>query len=111
MISGGSIRAAIVLLVLASSWPAEAACILYEHADFEGRQVQIGHTQTLSTLGAMDNKASSVRVDPSCIMIGYDLPGLKGPSRTWGAGSYGHLSPGWDDVISSVRCNCRPEKK
>ena len=90
---------------------ASAACVLFEHAGFQGRTFEIKSNQALEALAEMDDKASSIRVGGACILIAYDQPGFKGPSRTWGPGDYASLPAGWNDVISSARCNCRPETR
>ena len=104
-------RLAIVAhVMIVSIAPASADCWLYEHQAFQGHQVQIKAYEVLAQLGAMDNKASSIRVERGCILIAFDQPDLKGPPRTWGTGNYARLPSGWNDVISSARCNCRIAK-
>jgi hypothetical protein len=88
---------------------AMADCWLFEEKNFGGQSMQIKDNQVASQLGELDNKTSSVKVTPQCILIGYDLPGLAGPPQTWGPGQHPDLPPGWDDVISSAKCSCRPQ--
>ena len=91
-----------------SATTATADCWLFEHEAFQGQAFAMKANQVVDYLGDMDNKASSIRVGPGCLLIAHDLPGLQGPSQTWGPGDYSSLPVEWNDVISSAQCNCRP---
>ena len=85
-------------------------CIAYEDGNFEGISLALNMNQSLPNLAAnIDNRISSVRVRPGCILVGFADANFKGQSQTWGPGDYPTLPKGWDDVISSVQCSCRPQ--
>src|SRR5580704_15239624 len=85
-------------------------CIVYENNNFEGLALALNMNQSMPALGAsIDNRISSVRVRPGCILVGFADANFKGPAQTWGPGDYATLRKGWDDVISSVQCSCRPQ--
>ena len=85
-------------------------CIAYENGNFDGVTLALSMNQSLPLLGAsIDNKISSVRVRPGCILVGFADANFKGQSQTWGPGDYATLPKGWDDVISSVQCSCHPQ--
>ncbi len=85
-------------------------CIVYENKNFNGGTLALKMNQSLSALADnIDNKISSVRVRPGCILVGFADANFKGASQTWGPGDYPALPKGWDDVISSVQCSCSPE--
>ena len=96
-------------------WPATASqagdqCVAYENGNFDGLTVALSMNQSLPVLAtSIDNKISSVRVRPGCILVGFADANFKGQSQTWGPGDYPTLPKGWDDVISSVQCSCRPQ--
>lgn len=81
--------------------------MLFEHENFQGQKFEVGQSQAVESIGNLDNRASSVKVAPGCLLIAFDQPGLQGPTRTWGPGKYESLPSEWNDVISSARCNCR----
>ena len=85
-------------------------CIVYENRNFDGHALALDVNQSLPVLRAsLDNKISSVRVQPGCILVGFADANFKGPSQTWGPGDYATLPKRWDDVISSAQCNCSPQ--
>ena len=85
-------------------------CIVYENGNFDGTVLALDINQYLPALGAtIDNKISSVRVRPGCILVAFADTNFKGQSQTWGPGDYPTLPKGWDDIISSVQCSCRPQ--
>lgn len=85
-------------------------CIVYEHKNFNGETLALKMNQSVPALADnIDNKISSVRVRPGCILVGFADANFKGASQTWGPGGYPVLPKGWDDVISSVQCSCSSE--
>ncbi len=58
-------------------------------------------------LGAMNDKVSSVKIGPRCLMQAYADPNFKGYADDVRPGEHPRLAEGWDDQISSARCNCR----
>ncbi len=86
---------------------ADDNCIVYENKHFQGVTLTLKMNQSVPALAeSIDNKISSVRVRPGCILVGFANPNFKGPSQTWGPGDYPTLPKGWDDAISSVQCSC-----
>ena len=84
-------------------------CIVYENGNFNGTVLALDMNQDVPALAAtIDNKISSVRVRPGCILVAFADANFKGQSQTWGPGDYTTLPKGWDDVISSVQCSCHP---
>ena len=82
-------------------------CIVYENGNFDGTVLALNMNEYLPVLEtSIDNKLSSVRVRPGCILVAFADANFKGQSQTWGPGDYATLPKGWDDVISSVQCSC-----
>jgi Beta/Gamma crystallin len=96
--------------ILATTARADDHCIVYENKNFEGVTLALNMNQSVLALPeAIDNKISSVRVHEGCILVGFADANFKGQSETWGPGDYAMLPKGWNDVISSVQCNCRQQ--
>ena len=58
-------------------------CIAYENGNFDGVTLALSMNQSLPLLGAsIDNKISSVRVRPGCILVGFADANFKGQSQT-----------------------------
>jgi hypothetical protein len=100
-------RASIALFGAALAAHAEAACNLYEHRDFLGASLTINDNQALAHLGSLNDKVSSIIVSPGCLLVAYADPQFAGAVTTFSAGKHALLPDGWDDEISSARCNCR----
>lgn len=94
-------------LLLSAVASAQAACEIYEGPAFSGPTLTIADNGSRSDLGAMNDKVSSVKIGPQCLMQAYADPEFKGAQTTFGPGNHAHLGEGWDDQISSARCNCR----
>ena len=89
---------------------ADNDCIVYENKNFQGVTLALKMNHSVPALSAsIDDKISSVRVRPGCILVGFADANFKGASQTWGPGDYPVLPKGWDDVISSVQCSCSSE--
>ena len=86
---------------------AHAACQIYEGPAFSGPAITIADNGKAPDLGAMNDKVSSVKIGPQCLMQAYADPYFKGAQTTFGPGDHPRLAEGWDDQISSARCNCR----
>jgi hypothetical protein len=84
-----------------------ADCELFEHKDFGGATIGVERNQSLSRLGALNDRVSSVKVGPQCLMVAFAEEGYRGTTTTFGPGNYASLPEGWDDEISSLHCNCR----
>jgi beta/gamma crystallin len=107
-------RIALTLTIVGVHIPSAAHagdnCIVYENKNFNGETLALSMNQSVPALADnIDNKISSVRVRPGCILVGFADANFKGASQTWGPGDYPALPRGWDDVISSVQCSCSPE--
>ncbi len=85
-----------------------AACMLFENSNYGGQSHAMAPNTSTAALGAMDDKASSVKVARDCILVGYDAADFSGPAQTFGPGDYPELPTGWNDRVSSARCSCRP---
>jgi len=86
---------------------AKAACSMYEHRQFLGASLTLDDNQVLAHLGSLNDRVSSIVVSPGCLLIAYADPQFAGATTTFSAGKHATLPDGWDDVISSARCNCR----
>lgn len=87
-----------------------SGCTAYEHQNFAGEKLALEPNKPLPALPkTMDDRISSVRVPRGCLLVGYADPQFKGASQTWGPGDYAELPAGWDDVVSSLQCNCQPQ--
>mgnify|MGYP000856856375 CR=1 FL=1 len=94
-------------LIFFAAARAHAACVVYEGPAFSGPNLTIADNAGRADLGAMNDKVSSVKVGPQCLMQAYADTEFKGAQTTFGPGNHPHLGEGWDDQISSARCNCR----
>jgi hypothetical protein len=94
-------------LLLAATQSAEAGCSVYEHRDFLGATLTIENNQALAHLGSLNDRISSIVISPGCLLIAYADPEFAGAVTTFSAGKHPTLPDGWDDQISSARCNCR----
>jgi Beta/Gamma crystallin len=96
--------------VCAAAARAGGHCIVYENKNFDGITIELNMNQSVPALPeSIDTKISSVRVRQGCILVEFADTNFKGQSETWGPGDYAMLPEGWNDVISSVQCNCRPQ--
>ncbi len=96
-----------IALLLAAAPSAEAGCSVYEHRDFLGATLTIENNQALAHLGNLNDRISSIVISPGCLLIAYADPEFAGAVTTFSAGKHATLPDGWDDQISSARCNCR----
>src|SRR6266545_5095157 len=88
-------------ICMAPSRHAAAAYFLFEHPNFEGATIDIPANHPIHQIPeSLDNRASSIRVAPGCVLIAFHEADFKGPAQTWGPGDYPKLPPDWDDVIS-----------
>lgn len=94
-------------LLITTAASAHAACEIFEGTAFSGPNLTISDNASRADLGAMNDKVSSVKIGPQCLMQAYADTEFKGAQTTFGPGNHSHLGEGWDDQISSARCNCR----
>jgi Beta/Gamma crystallin len=93
--------------IVATAPVAGADCEIFEHKDFGGQSIAIDGNRSLPRLGALNDRVSSVKVGPQCLMVAFAEEDYRGTTTTFGPGNYATLPEGWDDVISSLHCNCR----
>jgi hypothetical protein len=98
---------ACAVLVLVAAHSAEAGCSVFEHRDFLGASLTLDNNQALAHLGDLNDRVSSIVISPGCLLIAYADPQFSGAVTTFSAGKHATLPDGWDDQISSARCNCR----
>jgi hypothetical protein len=104
----GFLRMGIMLLIgLASATGAMASCTVYEHRHFLGESLKVADNGAVEHLGSLNDRVSSMIVSSDCLLIAYADPQFSGATTTFSAGKHPSLPDGWDDQISSVRCNCR----
>ena len=80
---------------------------MYDHKNFQGEALTIEKNRALSHLGALNDRVSSIKVAPQCLLVAYADPQFGGVTTTFSAGEHASLPAGWDDQISSARCTCR----
>jgi hypothetical protein len=97
----------LVVAMLVSASAARAACQMFEHKDFTGEALTIDPNRALGHLGALNDRVSSIKVSTQCLLVAYADAQYVGATTTFGPGEYAALPDGWDDRISSARCNCR----
>jgi hypothetical protein len=100
-----------ILIVLCSTLTATSAmaapCEVFEHKNFTGGSIAIERNQSLPQLGALNDRVSSIKVAPQCLMVAYADEQYRGATTTFSQGEHSSLPDGWDDEISSLHCNCR----
>jgi hypothetical protein len=103
-----SVRKIVLFLVCAlSATTAEAACKMYDHRNFLGQSLGIDNNKAMAHLGELNDRVSSIIVEPQCLLVAYAEPQFTGATTTFSAGEHATMPEGWDDQISSARCNCR----
>jgi hypothetical protein len=84
---------------------ADAACTVYEHADFRGRSRTIDANQSVPWLGrGWNDIISSVRTSRNCTLRVYEHRDLGGRSAEFQTTSF--VGRGWNDRISALECEC-----
>ena len=92
---------------LATATAANAECRMFEHKDFLGEVIVLGNNQSLSHLGALNDRVSSISVAQQCLLVAYADAEYAGATTAFSPGQHASMPDGWDDRISSARCNCR----
>jgi hypothetical protein len=98
---------ALACAALASTQALGAACEVFEHRNFAGASLAIEGSQSLPRLGTLNDRVSSIKVAPQCLLVAYADEDYRGLATTFSQGEHASLPDGWDDEISSLRCNCR----
>jgi len=93
--------------MFASASACAAACQMFDHKDFRGESLTIESNRALPHLGAFNDRVSSIKVAPQCLLVAYADAQYAGATTTFSPGEHAALPDGWDDQISSARCNCR----
>ena len=101
------VNLALTTFLFVAAPAARAECQLYEHQAFSGMSMAITDAVGRSDLGELNDKISSIKVSPQCLLVAFADPGFKGATTTFSPGEHPSLQAGWDDQISSARCNCR----
>src|SRR5438105_11053882 len=98
------IRVTSILLgsFFAAAQASAAPCEVFEHTNFSGPFIAIERNQSLPRLGALNDRVSSIKVGLQCLVVAFG-----GATTTFGPGEHPTLAEGWDNQISSLRCNCR----
>ncbi|WFP73549.1 beta/gamma crystallin-related protein [Mesorhizobium sp. WSM4906] len=85
----------------------EAACVLFENANFRGRSLEMGPDDATSFGGGFWNdRVSSVLVRPGCTLVAYEHSGMRGRSIELDRRVRNFGGSGWNDRISSAECYC-----
>lgn len=103
-----SVRTAAFAVVAALAGGAAVAqeCVMYEHANYNGRRAAVFGGQEFSALGGRwRKKVSSVKTASGCVLELYDRTGFRGDGITV-KGAVRHLGRGWNDRAVSARCEC-----
>ncbi len=96
-----------VAALLASAPAAQASCQVFEHRDFGGESLTIDGNRGLAQLGTLNDRISSIKVSAGCLLVAFADAQFAGATTTFSPGQHAALPEGWDDRISSARCNCR----
>jgi hypothetical protein len=91
-------------------WAAQALaapCEVFEHRNFSGQFIALERNQSMPRLGALNDRVSSIKVGSQCLAVAFADEDYRGGTTTFGRGEHPTLPEGWDDQISSLRCNCQ----
>ena len=96
----GTLFTFVWIFLLISDWCAK----LIEYSDYNGWEKVVGETSQLDLNGKYNDKVSSVRVNPGCILILFKHHNNNGEldSLTCDVPSLG----AYDDQVSSLSCTC-----
>lgn len=87
----------------------ERGCRIFEHVNFAGRAYAFSGRGDAPAYGAFwNNRVSSVQVDRGCRLTAWEGRGYRGAVRIFDPGDYTNAGRGWNDRISSSRCECGP---
>ena len=97
----------IAICCTGAAMPSFAGCEIFEHVNFAGHSLAVEPNQSLPRLGALNDKISSLKIASQCLLVAYADENYRGMTTTFGPGDWATLPAGWDDEISSLKCNCR----
>lgn len=85
-----------------------AACVLFEHANFRGRALEMGPDDAVNFRGRQfwNDRVSSVVVRRGCTLVAYEHSGRRGRSIELNRRVRDFGGSGWNDRISSAECYC-----
>ncbi|AZO12389.1 MULTISPECIES: beta/gamma crystallin-related protein [unclassified Mesorhizobium] len=86
----------------------EAACVLFEHANFRGRSFEMGPDDAVNFRRGQfwNDRISSVLVRRGCTLVAYEHTGMRGGSIELNRRVRDFGGTGWNDRISSAECYC-----
>ncbi|MDX8515301.1 beta/gamma crystallin-related protein [Mesorhizobium captivum] len=85
----------------------EAACVLFENANFRGRSLEMGPDDAVNFRGGFWNdRVSSVLVRRGCTLVAYENAEKRGRSIELNRRVRDFGGSGWNDRISSAECYC-----
>ncbi|MFD2058624.1 peptidase inhibitor family I36 protein [Mesorhizobium calcicola] len=86
----------------------EPACILFEHANFRGRTLEMEADDAVSFRGGQfwNDRVSSVFVRRGCTLIAYEDARMGGDSIEIRRRVRNFADGDWNDRISSAECTC-----
>jgi hypothetical protein len=85
---------------------AAAACVAYEHSDFQGEALRFRRGEEIASIGqAWNDRISSIRCRPNCNLEAFEHVNFQG-ARIEFAGEASRVPLGWNDRISALRVNC-----
>ncbi len=100
----------ILIILYTFMWAAQASaapCEVFEHNNFSGQLITLERNQSMSRLGALNDRVSSIKVSSQCLAVAFSEEEYRGSTTTFGPGEHPTLPEDWDDRISSLRCNCQ----
>ena len=84
-----------------------APCEVFEHKNFSGQFIALERNQSMPRLGALNDRVSSIKVGLQCLAVTFADEEYRGGTTTFGPGDHPTMPDGWDNQISSLRCNCQ----
>ena len=101
-------------------WAAQALaapCEVFEHKNFSGQFIALERNQSMPRLvgelghaqvgAALNDRVSSIKVGSQCLVVAFADEEYRGGTATFGPGEHPTMPEGWDNQISSLRCNCQ----
>lgn len=85
----------------------DAACTVYEHAQYGGERWVLGRNESIGNVGRRWNdRISSVECRPGCALIAHEDVDFRGRQVRY-EGDTRFVGPQWNDRISALRVECR----
>ena len=100
----------IAIMLYTLIWAAQALaapCEVFEHKNFSGQFIALERNQSMPRLGALNDRVSSIKVASQCLAVAFADEEYRGGTITFGPGEHPTMPEGWDEQISSLRCNCQ----